>query len=42
MAIRALILTTLLAAAAGKELNSDNWDAETAGKGVFVKFLAPW
>lgn len=24
------------------ELTADNWDAETAGKTVFVKFLAPW
>jgi hypothetical protein len=24
------------------ELTKDNWDAETAGKTVFIKFLAPW
>jgi protein disulfide-isomerase-like protein len=24
------------------ELTADNWDAETAGKTVFVKFFAPW
>jgi len=35
--------TVLLAAvASGKELDKSNWDAETAGKTVFVKFQAPW
>jgi len=24
------------------ELTSDTWDEATAGKSVFVKFLAPW
>jgi len=24
------------------ELTPDNWDAETSGKTVFLKFLAPW
>jgi len=24
------------------ELTTANWDKETAGKSVFVKFLAPW
>jgi len=24
------------------ELTPENWDKETAGKTVFVKFLAPW
>jgi len=24
------------------ELNSENWEAETSGKAVFIKFLAPW
>ena len=24
------------------ELTPDNWDTETAGKTVFIKFLAPW
>jgi hypothetical protein len=23
-------------------LTPDNWDAETAGKTIFVKFYAPW
>jgi len=24
------------------ELTPDNWDEKTAGKSVFIKFLAPW
>jgi len=31
-----------LALAGAKELTAETWDAETAGKTVFVKFLAPW
>jgi len=27
---------------AAKELTPDNWDEETAGKTVFLKFFAPW
>jgi len=43
MTLRALALASLLATGAvGTELTSANWDAETAGKGVFIKFLAPW
>jgi hypothetical protein len=35
--------TFLLAAlAAGRELTDSDWDAATAGKTVFIKFLAPW
>jgi len=26
----------------GIELTPDNWDEKTAGKTVFIKFLAPW
>lgn len=32
----------LAAAANAIELTPDNWDAETAGKTVLIKFLAPW
>jgi hypothetical protein len=32
----------ILSLVRGKELTSANWDEETAGKSVFVKFLAPW
>jgi len=27
---------------AATELTASNWDKETSGKQVFVKFLAPW
>jgi hypothetical protein len=37
-----LLLFVSAACVAAKELTPDNWDAETAGKTVFVKFLAPW
>lgn len=39
-------ITLLLAAAVSgvtaKELTPDNYDAETSGKSVFLKFFAPW
>jgi hypothetical protein len=35
-------LTGLLSPASAIELTPDNWDAETSGKTVFIKFLAPW
>jgi hypothetical protein len=35
-------LSLLVGLAASVELTSDNWDAQTAGKTVFIKFLAPW
>jgi hypothetical protein len=39
----ALALTgTLLSGASAIELTPDNWDTETNGKTVFIKFLAPW
>jgi hypothetical protein len=36
------VLAMLLVAASAVELTPDNWDDETAGKVVFIKFLAPW
>ena len=36
------IFLGLAALAGAKELTQATWDAETAGKTVFVKFLAPW
>jgi len=33
---------SLLAMAGAMELTPDNWDSETSGKTVFIKFLAPW
>jgi hypothetical protein len=38
-----LVLSLAFLAGAGAvELTSDNWDAETAGKSVLIKFQAPW
>jgi len=37
-----MFLTLLVALVASTELTPDTWDAETAGKTIFVKFLAPW
>jgi hypothetical protein len=38
----AVLLLGLVAGANAIELTPDNWDAETAGKTVLIKFLAPW
>jgi len=32
----------LVTVASAIELTPSNWDAETSGKSVFIKFLAPW
>jgi len=37
-----LALLGLAAVANAVELTPDNWDTETSGKTVFIKFLAPW
>jgi len=42
MAFRILAASLLLIGAGAIELTPENWDTETAGKSVFVKFLAPW
>jgi len=43
MKIAALVLSLFAVTTVGAiELTPDNWDAETAGKTVFIKFLAPW
>jgi len=36
------LLLTLLAATNAIELTPETWDDATAGKTIFVKFLAPW
>jgi hypothetical protein len=36
------ILLSLLAATNALELTADTWEDATAGKTVFIKFLAPW
>lgn len=33
---------SLVSSASALHLTPDNWDAETAGKTVFIKFYAPW
>jgi len=40
--MKGLFLLSLLAAVGAKELTKETWDDATAGKTVFVKFLAPW
>jgi len=35
-------LLGLAATANALELTPDNWEAETSGKTILVKFLAPW
>jgi len=35
-------LASVAALVSGLELTPDNWESETAGKTVFIKFLAPW
>jgi hypothetical protein len=37
-----LALLGFAAAASAVELTPDNWDTETAGKTVLIKFQAPW
>jgi len=37
-----LLFLSLFSVATAVELTPDNWDAETAGKTVLIKFLAPW
>lgn len=37
-----LVVLALAATASGVELTKEDWDEKTAGKSVFVKFLAPW
>jgi hypothetical protein len=36
------MLLALVAAVSAIELTPDNFDEVTAGKSVFIKFLAPW
>jgi len=37
-----LALAALAGVARAVELTPDTWDEMTAGKTIFVKFLAPW
>jgi hypothetical protein len=38
----ALILAAAASTASAIELTPENYEAETAGKSVFIKFFAPW
>jgi hypothetical protein len=40
--MRVALLLACVAAVSALELTPDNFDTETAGKSVFIKFLAPW
>jgi len=40
--MRLVLLLAAAAVASALELTPDNWDEATAGKTVFIKFLAPW
>jgi len=37
-----VLLLALASVVGAIELSPDTWDAATAGKTVFIKFLAPW
>ena len=39
---RILLAFALVAGVSSIELTKDNYDDMTAGKPVFIKFLAPW
>jgi hypothetical protein len=36
------LLVALASGATAIELTSENWEEQTKGKSVFIKFLAPW
>jgi len=40
--VRSLLLASLVMGAAAMSLTEENWEEQTAGKTVFVKFQAPW
>jgi hypothetical protein len=37
-----VVLVGIVALASGLSLTKENFDEETAGKAVFIKFQAPW
>jgi len=39
---KALLLVSMMVGAGALELTMDNFDKETAGKTVLIKFQAPW
>jgi len=40
--MKALMSMLVALLVSGIELTPDNWEEKTAGKTVFIKFLAPW
>jgi len=42
MKVIAAVALALATRSSALELTQENWDEKTAGKSVFVKFLAPW
>jgi len=38
----ALVFTALMVGSSATELTTATFDEKTAGKSVFIKFLAPW
>jgi len=42
MMSKLLAVVGLASLAGAIELTPENWDKETAGKTVFIKFQAPW
>jgi hypothetical protein len=38
----AFVAASLVASAGAMELTPANWEEQTAGKTVFIKFQAPW
>jgi len=39
---KSIVLATVAVTCSAIELSKDNWDIETSGKTVFIKFFAPW
>tara|TARA_B100000780_G_scaffold216356_1_gene155722 strand:+ start:1411 stop:1650 length:240 start_codon:yes stop_codon:yes gene_type:complete len=37
-----VLIAATMALSSAVELTPDNWDSETSGKTVFIKFQAPW
>jgi len=42
MVPKTMMLLGLAAVAGALELTAENWDKETAGKTLLIKFQAPW
>jgi hypothetical protein len=42
MKLFTILAAVAMAAVSAIELTPENWEEKTAGKTVFIKFLAPW